>query len=108
MIPGRTETFTATILANRAVANELIDFEVYNNAGVQVWQTWRSSVAFSAATPQTFTASWPVPTTQAAGAYTLKLGVFTSGWSFQAWNNSALAVTIAAPTSTSTYTPRLH
>jgi len=108
VIPGRTETFTATILANRAVANELIDFEVYNNAGVQVWQTWRSSVTFRAATPQTFTASWPVPTTQAAGAYTLKLGVFTSGWSFQAWNDSALVVTIAAPTSTSTYTPRLR
>ncbi len=99
--PGKTTTFTATITANRAAANELVDFELYNSAGVRVWRTWRSPVALGGA-PRAFAASWPVPTTQAAGIYTLKLGVFTSGWSFQAWNDKALAVTVAASTSTST------
>jgi len=105
--PGKTTTFTATITANRAAANELVDFELYNSAGVRVWRTWRSPVAFGGA-PRAFAASWPVPTTQAAGIYTLKLGVFTSGWSFHAWNDKALAVTVAAPTSTSTSTSTSH
>ncbi len=105
--PGKTTTFTATITANRAAANELVDFELYNSAGVRVWRTWRSPVAFGGA-PRAFAASWPVPTTQAAGIYTLKLGVFTSGWSFHAWNDKALAVTVAAPTSTSTSTSHLR
>jgi len=106
-VPGKTATFTTTIMANRAVANELVDFEVYNSAGARVWQTWKSPVAFSGATPQTFTASWPVPATQAAGAYTLKLGVFTSGWSFHAWNDHALTITVVASMPT-TYTSRLR
>jgi len=99
--PGATETFTATITANHAVANELVDFEVYNGAGAKVWQTWRSPLSFKAGVPRAVTASWPIPRTQAPGGYTLKLGVFTSRWSFQAWNNAARAFTVATPMATS-------
>jgi len=99
--PGNAETFTATITANRMVGNELVDVEVYNGVGGKVWQTWQSPVTFSAGAPRTFAASWPIPRGQAPGTYTLKLGVFTSGWSFQAWNNNAATFTISAPTSTS-------
>jgi len=99
--PGATETFTATITANQTVANELVDFEVYNAAGAKVWQTWRSPLSFKAGTPRAVTASWPIPRTQPPGAYTLKLGVFTSAWSFQAWNNAARAFAVAAPAAAS-------
>jgi hypothetical protein len=94
--PSATETFTATITANHTVANELVDFEVYNGAGAKVWQTWRSSLSFKAGVPRAVTASWLIPRTQAPGGYTLKLGVFTSTWSFQAWNNAARAFTVVA------------
>jgi len=99
--PGATETFTATITANHTVANELVDFEVYNGAGAKVWQAWRSPLSFKAGVPRAVTASWPIPRTQAPGGYTLKLGVFTSRWSFQAWNNAARAFTVATPMATS-------
>ena len=99
--PGATETFTATITANHTVANELVDFEVYNGAGAKVWQAWRSPLSFKAGVPRAVTASWPIPRTQAPGGYTLKLGVFTSTWSFQAWNNAARAFVVATPGATS-------
>jgi len=99
--PSATETFTATITANHTVANELVDFEVYNGAGAKVWQAWRSPLSFKAGVPRAVTASWPIPRTQAPGGYTLKLGVFTSRWSFQAWNNAARVFTVATPAATS-------
>jgi len=95
--PGGTDTFTATITANRSIANELVDVEVYNAAGARVWQAARSPVTFAAGAPQAFTVSWQTPRTQRAGSYTLKLGVFTSSWSFQAWNNNALTFAVRAP-----------
>ncbi len=101
VMAGATETFTTTITANQTVANELVDFEVYNEAGAKVWQTWRSPLSFKAGIPRAVTASWPIPRTQPPGAYTLKLGVFTSAWSFQAWNNGARAVAVAAPAAAS-------
>jgi len=99
--PGATETFTATITANHTVANELVDFEVYNGAGAKVWQTWRSPLSFTAGVPRSVTASWRIPLTQTPGGYTLKLGIFTSTWLFQAWNNAARTFTVATPTATS-------
>jgi len=83
-------------MANRAAASELVDAEVYNASGAKVWQRWQSPVTFSAGAPQPFTFTWALPQTQAAGVYTLKLGVFTSAWRFQAWNNGALTVTVSA------------
>ena len=91
---GGTETFSAAIAANRSVSNELIDVEVYNASGTKVWQTWQSPVSFSANTLRQFTAAWTIPSTQATGTYTLKLGVFTTAWSFQAWDDSAATFTI--------------
>jgi hypothetical protein len=79
------------------VSNELVDFEVYNSSGAKVWQTSQSPVSFSAGVAKRFTASWVVTTGQAAGTYTLKLGVFTSAWSFQSWDNSAATFTVATP-----------
>ncbi len=98
--PGATEHFTATIGANRSASNELVDFEVYNSSGAKVWQTSQSPVSFRAGVAKRFTASWAVPAGQATGTYTLKLGVFTSAWSFQAWDNSAATFTVAAPSGT--------
>ena len=103
--PGATQIFTTTITTNKATANELIDVEVHDAADRTVWQTWRSPVSFTAGAPQTFTFAWQAPSTTPAGAYTLKIGIFPSDWSrLQAWNNNAIAFTVAvsAPSSTST------
>jgi len=87
--PGSTETFNASITANRSVSNELVDFEVYDAAGNKVWQTFQSPTSFSGGAAHQFKVAWPVPQGQASGAYTLKIGVFTSAWGFQSWNDSA-------------------
>jgi len=103
--PGSTQIFTTTITTNKATANRLIDVEVHDAADRTVWQTWRSPVSFTAGAPQTFTFAWQAPSTTPAGAYTLKIGIFPSDWSrLQAWNNNAIAFTVAAnaPSSTST------
>jgi hypothetical protein len=72
----------------------LVDFEVYNAAGRKVWQSWQDKAALSG-TAQTFTARWSVPASQAAGAYTLKIGVFSPGWgTLYAWDSAAATLTI--------------
>ncbi len=94
--PG-TETFTATLTLNESLDHELVDFEVYNAAGTRVWQGWRSPVAFTANEPQTFTQAWPITVTQAPGIYTLKMGLFTSSWQGQQWNNGVATFAVATP-----------
>ena len=101
--PGQTEHFTATLTINSSLSNELVDFEVYNAAGGKVWQTWRSPLSFNAYKPRTVTAAFRTASTLPAGTYTLKVGVFTSTWSSQAWNNSAAAFSV----SSAALTPRL-
>ena len=85
---GGTETFAATITASRSVSNELVDFEVYNSLGHKVWQAWRVPVSFTTSVAQTITMRYQTPTNLPNGIYTLKLGVFTSAWVFQAWDSS--------------------
>ena len=63
--PGATEHFTATIMANETLSNELVDFEVYNSAGVKVWQTWQSPVSFTANVARKFSSAWAIPAGQA-------------------------------------------
>jgi len=94
--PG-TETFTATLTLNKTLDHELVDFEVYNTVGRLVWQGWRSPVTFTANEPQTFSQAWPIASTQSSGIYTLKMGLFTSSWQGQQWNNGAATFTVATP-----------
>jgi len=94
--PG-TETFTATLTLNKSLDHELVDFEVYNAAGARIWQGWRSPVTFTANEPQTFTQAWPITAMPAPGTYTLKMGLFTSSWQGQQWNNGAATFAMATP-----------
>jgi len=91
---GGTETFAATLTANTSLTNELVDFEVYNAAGARVWQSYQSPISFTANTAQTFSAMWTVPSTLPTGAYTLRMGVFTATWTFQAWKDSAATLSV--------------
>jgi hypothetical protein len=68
---------------------------VYNSAGTKVYQTTQSGASLSANTAKTFTASWAVPSGQAAGSYTLKIGVFGSGWTpLYAWDNAGATIQV--------------
>jgi len=98
--PGETETLAATVTSTIPLAGAIVDFYVYDASGHLVTQIWQSPVVLAANTPQTVRASWSVPAHMAPGTYTLKVGVFGTGWSpLYAWNDAAATLTISMATS---------
>ena len=90
MGPARLVSMSAMVTTLSMPHNVLVDFQVYDSAGLMVGQTWQSSVSLSPQAPQTVSASWSVPSGLAAGAYTLKVGVFSPTWtSLYAWDNGS-------------------
>lgn len=89
-----TGTALSVTLNASCQTNGLIDFEVYNSAGAKVFQVAQDNQALTGQS-QTFTTMWNVPTSQATGTYTFKIGVFKPGWgTLYAWNNSATTFTV--------------
>ncbi|HWM19270.1 MAG TPA: cellulase family glycosylhydrolase [Ilumatobacteraceae bacterium] len=83
----------------------LVDVEIYGPSG-QVFQQFWDNQAFTKNVSRTFTAQWNVPTSQALGTRTIKVGMFSPGWgSFQHWNDSAGALTVTAAATTTTTAP---
>jgi hypothetical protein len=73
----------------------LIDVEVYGPTGAKVFQRVWDAQSFNPGQMRSFSASWTVPPGQAPGSYTLKIGVFASGWgTLYNWNNNAAAFTV--------------
>ena len=88
--PGRTEHLGTRVSSTSAQSNLIVDFEVYDSTGSKVYQTYHSGASLAAGAPQTFVANWPVPAGQAAGSYTLKVGVFNATWTqTYAWDDQA-------------------
>jgi hypothetical protein len=60
-----------------------------------VHQQVTGSQAFAAGQSRTFQWTWAVPAGQAAGTYTVKIGVFSAGWAtLHAWDNAAAFLTV--------------
>ncbi len=60
---------------------------------------------FTAGQSRTLSTNWTLPTTLPAGTYTLKVGLFGTGWSsVVAWNDSAGTLTVGSPTTSTTTT----
>jgi hypothetical protein len=82
----------------------LIDVEVYGPNGTKVYQQVYDNQAFAAGQTRTYQPTWTVPTTAAAGTYTVKIGVFGAGdWDpLYAWNTAAASFSVSTMTPTST------
>lgn len=94
LAPGATTTLSETLTSSCA-SKALIDFEVYDSSGNQVFQAWQDNQSLTGQ-PQTFSTHWTVPAGQPAGTYTLKIGVFGTGWSaFYAWNDNATQLKVS-------------
>jgi hypothetical protein len=93
---GKVVALTASVLSSAAASNMIVDLEVYNAAGAKVGQTYNQAQNFTAAKANTY--SWNFAAPAAAGTYSLRIGVFTSGWSLEYWDSTAssFAVTAAA------------
>ncbi|MEI7743470.1 MAG: hypothetical protein WCK58_06935 [Chloroflexota bacterium] len=85
----RAVAITATVTASRTTS-ALLDLEIYGPTGRKVSQKWWAAPSFAAGAPRTFLWTWYVSGTRPFGIYTVKLGVFRTGWSgLLVWRNRA-------------------
>lgn len=109
--PGANFALNASLRAS-ANSQVLVDMEVYDGAGRKVYQHFMGNQTFVAGQTRNFTFNWASPNTQAAGEYTLSVGVFTNDWrTSYLWSSSAASFVIDAaspptpPPGTPTPTP---
>jgi hypothetical protein len=108
--PGLTTTASASPSSVRAGAqttitvqvtsttsrSALVDVEVYAPNGTRVFQRYYDNQSFVGGVGRAFSVPWTPAATAAAGAYTVKVGVFSPGWgTLLHWNNGAATVTVA-------------
>lgn len=104
---GSTFALTAAIKAS-AAGNALVDVEVYNASGTKVFQNFVSNQSFTAGQTRSFTFNWATAANQAAGQYSLSVGVFNNDWSTNyLWAANAGVITVTSgggttPTPTAT------
>ena len=86
--PGASVTLSATTRSDVA-RNMLVDLEAYDSSGQKVFQFWWDNQSFTAGQSRTLSTNWAVPSSLAAGTYTLKVGLFGAGWGpLVSWNDS--------------------
>jgi cell division septation protein DedD len=93
---GRRESvkLTATVKAS-AASTVLVDLEVYGPDGKRVYQRSYEGQAMAAGVTKTWTVSQVLPANAPKGTYTVKLGVFTTGWSrLLLWQDRATTFTV--------------
>jgi autotransporter family porin len=104
VVPGATVGLSATVRSDVA-RTVLVDLEVYNSSGGKVFQVWWDNQSFTAGQSRTLSTNWTLPTTLPAGTYTLKVGLFGTGWGpLVSWNASAGTLTVGSPTTSTTTT----
>ncbi len=91
---GGSASITTNVKSATA-STVVIDTEVYDARGTRVFQKAWDSQVFTAGQTRGFNTLWAVPTTLAAGTYTVKVGVFAPGWTtLYNWNNQAAVFTV--------------
>lgn len=103
---GGTATIVATV---SGFGGAVVDIEVYNRAGRKVHQQFWENESFAGASRR-YTTRWTTGARQAAGNYSVKIGVFSPGWgTLYAWVDTTATITVtdgsAAPAPTATVTP---
>jgi hypothetical protein len=69
--------------------------EVYDTGGAKVHQQFVTGQSFAAGQTRSFQWTWAVPASLPPGVYTVKVGIFSSGWAtLYTWHNGAASLTI--------------
>ncbi|HEY6018917.1 MAG TPA: hypothetical protein VIY48_03210, partial [Candidatus Paceibacterota bacterium] len=94
---GTPVTLNATVKNNDGpISGMLVDIEVYDSSGKQVFQQYHANQSYSASASQTYPENW---TPSAAGTYTVKIGMFSNDWSTcYVWNDTAATITVSGGT----------
>jgi hypothetical protein len=94
---GATETIEARVCSGTAVANILVDLEVYGPSGGKVAQQVFSNQAFATGEAKAYRWDLVIPSAFANGPYTVKVGVFSDDWrTLHRWDNQAATFTVGA------------
>jgi hypothetical protein len=89
---GSPVAFQVTVTANAAAQSMLVDVELYSDKGEKVMQKFYENQAFSAQEQKKYDVTW---TPGNSGTYSLKVGVFSGGWTTNyLWNNAADTVVV--------------
>jgi hypothetical protein len=73
----------------------LVDVEIYDGAGHKVFQRSWDNQSLRADRPRTYNVKWSVPGTAGPGEYSVKIGIFKTGWSaLYNWNDNAAHFTV--------------
>jgi hypothetical protein len=101
--PGSTVTISGSILAAAAASGMIIDVELYNAAGANLAKFETPGTNFTAAVASTVASKvYTIPAGAPAGAYSVKLGIFTAGYSStRYWNSSVATFSVASSGSNS-------
>lgn len=91
--PGQPATITVNVTNNGGTANDkIVDVEIFDSTGSRVLQQFFEHQFFTGGTPISYNVNW---TAGSAGTYTVRVGIFTSGWaSLDTWNNNALSIAV--------------
>lgn len=93
---GGSVSIYADVKSSVAVS-ALVDIEIYSASGQKVHQVWWDNQSLPADQSKRYAASWAVPSTLAAGTYTIMVGIFEPGWAKNVhWNGSAGTLTVKA------------
>ena len=94
--PGGSVTVSSTFTCTKVGTNDVIvDLEIWGPSGTKVDGHFQTGQAFRASESRQYPWTWTVPLTAASGTYTVKLGVFTPGWSRNLyWKESAATFTV--------------
>ncbi len=85
--------FNVQDTGNASVSNAIVDMEVENASGAQVYQRYAQGQNFGAGQTQSYGVAW---TPASAGTYTVSVGVFSANWSSVLYWNGVTHTTIAA------------
>src|SRR5256886_9209547 len=93
LVAGGEATVTATVSSATALP-VLVDVEIYDAKGGKVFQKAFDNQSLAAGASRDFSAQWAVP--QAAGTYTVKVGLFSpGGGTGYAWNDNAASIPVS-------------
>jgi fibronectin type 3 domain-containing protein len=86
-----------TDTGSAALSNANVEVQVFNASGAAVSTNVWSGQNFTGGQTQQYTYTWSVPASQAAGTYTVMIGVFDSTWATNYyWNSSAASIAVSA------------
>jgi hypothetical protein len=94
--PGAGTTIATSVTnTGGAASGILVDMEVYDAGGTKVHQQLATGQSFAGGQQKSFQWAWAVPATQAAGVYTVKIGIFSGNWAtLYTWQNEAGTVRV--------------